>query len=177
MVAKESQRGQALAEFAFVAPALFLLLFAVIQLGLLMSAQNGLVNGVRDSTRRAATYRVSDVSFYGGNTLGAVCANIKTELVYRLSAEIPGFVAGRLSPAPRIKYDWVQEPSGTYSLMARITATYQEPLILPLDPLLDLWIGRDTGRFGNSYPLKASEQMRVENPPMSPSDLTTQMCP
>ena len=55
--------GQSLAEFALVAPIFFLLVFGVIQLGLVIAAQNGLVDGVREAARRAATYRINEGSF------------------------------------------------------------------------------------------------------------------
>src|SRR5215211_8203722 len=88
---RSRERGQALPEFAIIAPILFLLLFGVIQVGLLMATQNGLVNGVRDSTRRAATYRVNEQSLSGA-IFNAVCDAVDDELAKRLQKEIPGFI-------------------------------------------------------------------------------------
>jgi Flp pilus assembly protein TadG len=159
-----------MAEFALIASLLFLMLFGVIQLGLVMAAQNGLVNGVRDSARRAATYRVNDQTFAGGATFAAVCANIESELVYRLSHEIPAFASARLTDT--IRYQWVQNPDGAdYALIAQVDATYSNPIWIPLvgnvihpsDPA--------------NLPLSASEQMRVENPALTPADTTQHTCP
>lgn len=165
---RRARDGQALAEFALVAPIFFLLLFGVIQLGLLMASQNGLVNGVRDSARRAATYRVNDESFDGGVTFSAICDSVSTELVNRLRKEIPGFDSTRLSRT--IRYEFVAEPTTGYSLVAHVTASYANPIYVPLvgivihpsDPA--------------SYPLSASEQMRVENPTLTPASVTAQTC-
>jgi Flp pilus assembly protein TadG len=164
------QRGQALPEFALVAPIFFLLVFGVIQVGLLMATQNGLVNGVRDSARRAATYRVNDQSFDGGVTFSAVCDAVEIELTNRLRKEIPGFVpTGRLTNTT--EYKWVANPtSGEYSLIARVVATYTAPIYVPLVGLV--LHPSDPGNF----PLSASEEMRVENPALTPADTSTQTC-
>lgn len=165
---RRREGGQALPEFALVAPLLFLLLFGVIQLGLLMASQNGLVNGVRDSARRAATYRVSDQSLTGA-IFGAVCTSVETELAARLRKEMPGFDAGGLST--HIAYEWSPDPTnGEYSLIVNVTANYSAPLYVPLVGIV--LHPSDPAHF----PLSASEQMRVENPPLAPSDISTQDC-
>ena len=59
---KHQQRrdgGQALSEFALVAPLFFLLAFGIIQLGLLFGGQNGLVSATRELARYAAPYHVA----------------------------------------------------------------------------------------------------------------------
>src|SRR4051794_16743997 len=78
------RRGQALAEFAIVAPIFFLLVFFVIQIGLIFAAQNGLVDGVRNAARRAATYRINDQSF-NSTVWSSICDTIGTELDRQLS--------------------------------------------------------------------------------------------
>jgi Flp pilus assembly protein TadG len=162
--------GQALAEFAIIAPILFLLLFGVIQVGLLMAAQNGLVNGVRDSTRRAATFRVNDQSLNGA-IFNAVCSAVETELSSRLQKEMPGFIDDPARLNTTIAYEWNADPtSGEYSLIANVTVRYSALLFIPL-----------VGQLLNpsdpdSLLLTASEQMRVENPPLNPTDLSTETC-
>jgi Flp pilus assembly protein TadG len=96
-------KGQALAEFALTAPIFFLLVFGVIQLGLLFGAQNGLVDAVRDSTRRAATYRVNQASLVGV-TLSGICSVIRSEVDARLRERVPGYVAGNATTT--ITYEW-----------------------------------------------------------------------
>src|SRR5215213_2987950 len=128
--ARDRERGQALAEFALTAPILFLLLFGVIQVGLLMASQNGLVNGVRDSTRRAATYRVNEQSL-NGFIFNAVCDAVEAELAKRLAKEIPGFINDPARLDTTIIYDWNQDPTTTeYSLIANVTVEYTAPLFI-----------------------------------------------
>src|SRR6185503_5727235 len=88
---RRPEGGQALAEFALVAPIFFLLVFGVIQVGLVMAAQNGLVDGVRDAARRAATYRINEGSF-DPTVFPSICATIEGELDARLSDRVIGYV-------------------------------------------------------------------------------------
>lgn len=165
------ENGQTLAEFAITAPILFLLLFGVIQVGLLMATQNGLVNGVRDSARRAATYRVNEQSLSGA-IFNAVCDAVDDELEKRLQKEIPGFINDPSRRTTTVVYEWSADPTpGEYSLIANVTVQYTAPLFIPLVGIL-LNPGNP-----DRFPLSASEQMRVENPPLSPSSPgTTQTC-
>lgn len=160
MKTRRPDRGQAMAEFALIAPIFFLLLFSVIQLGLLFGAQNGLVNAVRDSTRRAATYRLNDASF-DTTTFNGICDVIKSELDKRLGKEVPGFVIANRTRS--ITYEWKRnnDTPTTYFLVAHITVDYRHPLYVPLvSAFLDGVDGLGDGRLR----LDATEQMRVENP-------------
>jgi Flp pilus assembly protein TadG len=157
---RRGARGQALAEFALIAPILFLLLFGVIQIGLVMGAQNGLVNGVRDATRKAATYRVNEESIADASIFAAVCDAVSTQLVTDLRREIPGFDPAALSRT--IRYEFSQDPNGAYFATAHVTATFANPIYIPL-------VGAFfPGAVGNTLPLTASEQMRIENPDLPP---------
>jgi len=164
-------RGQALAEFALIAPILFLLIFGVIQVGLIMASQNGLVNGVRDATRKAATYRINEESF-NGTSFPTICGNVTTQLTDDLSTSIPGFDAANLSHT--IAYEWKQDPdSSQWFLVAHIAASYRNVLYVPLvSVLLDFADGLNDDRLR----LDASEQMRVENPALAPTDTSAQVC-
>ncbi|HEY2916492.1 MAG TPA: TadE/TadG family type IV pilus assembly protein [Candidatus Limnocylindrales bacterium] len=162
-------------EFALIAPMLFLLLFGVIQIGLLMASQNGLVNGVRDTARRAATYRINQDSFGDGSAFAAICGTVEANLSTHLGQAIPGFVAANLHRT--ISYEWRQNPDNSYFLIATVDATYDNPMLLPLDPLVRLLGLASTGNFEpGTFPLSASEQMRVENPTLTPSAPTTETC-
>jgi Flp pilus assembly protein TadG len=166
---RRGRQGQALAEFAIVAPILFLLLFGVLQLGLLMGAQNGLVNGVRDATRKAATYRVNELTFDGN----AFCTGVYDQLESDLNASIPGFVAANLTYS--VGYQWEQDPdTSQWFVVAHIDSHYGHPLYVPLvSYILD---GVD-GITDSRLELAASEQMRVENPPLdAPADTTEWTC-
>lgn len=152
-------RGQSLAEFALVAPIFFLLLFMVIELGLIMAAQNGLVDGVRTATRRAATYRINEGSF-DASVWSSICADIDDELRSRLRERVIAYKDSNLTRS--VAYEWEQNPqSGDYFLVAHISVTYRNPLYVPfVDAVLD----RSDGTTDDRLNLSASEQMRVENP-------------
>jgi Flp pilus assembly protein TadG len=164
--------GQSLAEFALVAPIFFLLVFGVIQVGLVMAAQNGLVDGVRTAARRAATYRINEESF-DITVFPSICAAIEGELDDRLKDELIGWAPTRLTS--QVTYEWKQNPSsGEYFLVARVDATFKHQLYVPLvSAFLDASDGSNDGVLA----LKASEQMRVENPSLdTPVSLTSQAC-
>jgi Flp pilus assembly protein TadG len=180
---KRGSRGQAMTEFALIAPIFFLLLFGVIQIGLLMASQNGLVNGVRDTARRAATYRVNQDSFTDTSAFSAICSAVESNLSAKLAAGIPGFKSANLHRT--VSYTWIQNPDSTpsdtsddtYYLVANVTATYDNPLFIPLDNLVRAMGFASTGYFQpGTFPLSASEQMRVENPSLTPTTRTTETC-
>jgi Flp pilus assembly protein TadG len=157
-------RGQALPEFALVAPIFFLLVFAVIQLGLVFGTQNGLVNGVREAARRAATYRINDASFDAA-VWSSICDTVAEELRQLGDRVIPAYDDARLHPI--VAYAWVAEPSTAdpstehYSLVADVSATYDHPLYVPL---VSYFLDRSDGTEDGVLTLTATEQMRVENP-------------
>jgi len=153
--------GQALAEFAIVAPIFFLLVFGVLQLGLLFGAQNGLVDGVRDTARKAATYRVDEQTFADTTVFSSICSTLQTELQAELKAKMPAFnpLGPPLRYHPTIQYEWKQNPTTSeYFLVANVKVVYDHPLFIPL-------VAKAINPAGNgSITLQASEQMRVENP-------------
>lgn len=166
------ESGQALVEFALIAPVLFLLLFGIIQIGFLMGQQNGLVNGVRDSARRAATYRINDSSF-DTSTFAAICSTVESNLNSHLKGAIPGYSSSLLTRT--ISYEWAANPTATgtattYFLVAHVQATYSAPIFIPL-------VGAFLpGTTGGHFSLSASEEMRVENPSLTPSSTTAHTC-
>jgi Flp pilus assembly protein TadG len=167
-----SARGQSLAEFALVAPIFFLLVFSVIQLGLVMASQNGLVDGVRSAARRAATYRINEQSF-DASIWSSICSTINTELTTRLQTRVIGFSPSRLTRS--ISYEWQQNPEGgEYFLVAHITASYANPLYVPL---VSAFLDRSDGVVDDKMTLTASEQMRIENPALdTPASTASKSC-
>jgi Flp pilus assembly protein TadG len=165
-------RGQSLAEFALVAPIFFLLVFSVIQLGLVMASQNGLVDGVRSAARRAATYRINEQSF-DASIWSSICSTINTELTTRLQTRVIGFSPSRLTRS--ISYEWQQNPEGgEYFLVAHITASYANPLYVPL---VSAFLDRSDGVVDDKMTLTASEQMRIENPALdTPASTASKSC-
>lgn len=161
---RRRERGQSLAEFAMVAPIFFLLVFSVIQLGLVFGTQNGLVNGAREAARRAATYRINEQSF-DATVWGSICATIEEEVFQLGDRTIPGYVRNSLTPT--VSYEWVANPeAGDYSLVASVTATYDHPLYVPL---VAVFLDRADGTADGVLTLTATEQMRIENPALQPA--------
>lgn len=171
---RRREAGQSLAEFAIVAPIFFLLVFGVIQVGLVMAAQNGLVDGVRDAARRAATYRINEESFDAA-VFPAICDTIEAELAARLADRVIGYAPGNVTS--QVTYEWEPNPStGEYFLVARVDATYANPLYVPL---VAIFLDRSDGVDDDPdvLSLTASEQMRVENPSLlTPTSLASQTC-
>jgi TadE-like protein len=160
--------GQALAEFAIVAPIFFLLIFSIIQLGLLFGGQNAIVNAVRETARYASTFRVatsSDAGVVCGIPTTATTDNPGHYLVYHaLARSVPGFQSSQASYV--ITYSWLQNPDGqggapgSYYVLINVKATYHYPLTVPLvSNILDGFDGSSDGRLT----LAASESMRIEN--------------
>jgi Flp pilus assembly protein TadG len=171
---RRRSNGQSLAEFALVAPIFFLLVFTVIELGLVMAAQNGLVDGVRTAARRAATYRINEGSF-DATVWPAICTSVRTELTQRLRERVVGYNTSNLTSST-LAYEWEPNPqTGDYFLVAHITATYGNPLHVPfISAILDRADGTADGRLT----LTATEQMRVENPALdTPTSMTARTCP
>jgi Flp pilus assembly protein TadG len=173
---KRQSRGQALVEFSLVAPIFFLLVFTVIQLGLIFAAQNGLVDGVRSAARRAATYRINEGSF-DSTVFTSICDTINAEIEQRLKDRVVGYTDGRVVSS--VRYEWVPNlESGEYFLVADVQATFDNQLYVPL---INWFLDGADGTVNPSNPvltLRASEEMRVENPALdTPASLTTQTCP
>lgn len=153
------QGGQATPEFGLVAPILFLILFAIIQFGFTLSGQIGFTNGVREAARYASTVP---------NTTTAA---VKLELQSRsLPKAIPGFSVGNFDGAATVvAYCAYTNPNHTvlapsYSIKVRVTAVYKHPLLLPLvNAIVDRVDGSNDGRLTASV----TEEMRVENPPLT----------
>jgi Flp pilus assembly protein TadG len=161
----DGSRGQALAEFALVSPIFFLLLFGIIQLGLIFGGQNGLVSATREEARYAAPFHVTTAA-----EASAVCANkgsahgLGTQLTTSLSAAIPGYAAANVSTR-QVTYSWLANPDGTYYVQLEVHVVYAYPLYVPLVAAV---LDRLDGTVDNRFTLDAREQMRIEN-----SGLTT----
>lgn len=168
---RDGGRGQSLAEFALVAPIFFLLVFFVIQLGLVMAAQNGLVDGVRSAARRVATYRVNEGSF-DASSWGAICTTVEDEIATRLRTRVIGFNGDNLTAT--ITYEWKQNPDTTeYFLVAHVSALYANQLYVPL---VSTFLDNSDGFPDERLTLSASEQMRIENPPLDAPTTTAPPC-
>ena len=149
-------RGQALVEFALVAPIFFLLVFSIIELGILFGGQNGLVASARELARYAAPFRVKTAV-----DANNVCADTRlgTQLTGFLRRQIPGYIATNIN-ARQVTYTWGANPNGTYYVELQIHVSYRFPLHVPLVGGL---IDRFDGVTDNRLQLDATETMRIEN--------------
>ena len=168
-----SARGQALVEMAIILPVLLLVLTGILQFGVLLSAQIGFVNGVRDGARYGSVLQTATSS--AATTNGAQVSNYlisPTTPVGILPARMPGYQASRLT-GPTITYCKYQNPGSspaTYSVRLTVAGDYNHSLFVPI--IAQLIDGLD-GSFDDGFRLHASEQFRVENPPLSASEVSS----
>lgn len=155
--------GQALPEFALVAPLLFILLFGIIQFGFLFGGHVGLTNAARDAARYASVLQVGDSGT--ATTNAAATMTELTKVGGFLSRAIPGYQSTNLVTGPgetAVCYAAFQNPDGTWSVRVRVQIAYRHPLFIPLvGAFVD---GFDGSPGDGMWRTTASEEMRVENP-------------
>lgn len=167
--------GQALVEFALVATPLLLVLFGIIQLGILFGSQEGLANAARDEARYASTV-LTTTSTAASTNSSAAC----TDLMGRLQQYVPAFATTNLATTgnpTRVGYYYYQVPNQSparYAVRVVVEVQYRQLLLLPIvGQLLD----RFDGVTDNRLRLGAREEMRVEgstfDPPTGLSTSTT----
>lgn len=162
---QRTDRGQALTEFALVAPIFFLLIFGVIQLGILFGGQNGLVAAARELTRYAAPFHVTDLA--GANN---VCSDTRltNQLSTFLKTHVVGYNAANTSQRS-ITYSSALNPNGSYYVQMQINVAYRFPLYVPL--VANILDGID-GANDTAFKLSATEGMRIENEDLGPTGFT-----
>ena len=154
-------------EFALVIPVFFLIVFAIIQFGMIMGAQDGLSNAVREATRYASTVPVSNTSDAGscGSAVGVAGRDTYDRLVTMLQQKVPGYASSNLvkcgdpAPASRVSYCVRQNPDSTYSIWVQVVAVYKHQLFIPV---ISAIVDRLDGLPDNRLRATATEQMRVE---------------
>jgi Flp pilus assembly protein TadG len=143
--------GQALVEFALVAPLFFLLIFGVIQFGVTFGAQIGLGNTAREVARYASTVPAN-----------ASLATVTAQANAVMQRSIPAYNG---SGVVGLAYCWYPNPTTptTYSQKVIVTIRYGHTLFIPLvGVLLD---GID-GVSDNRFTTTVREEMRVETLPL-----------
>lgn len=155
-ITKRRERGQALTEFALITPILFLILFAVIQFGILLGGQIGLTNGTREAARYASTLP------------NATAAQVKSELTTRaIPKAIPGYRAANLDTVlTTVSFCAYANPNNSasypsFSRKVRVTTVYHHPLFVPL---VGLVVDAVDGTADGALKATVTEEMRVENP-------------
>lgn len=71
-----SQSGSAIIEFALIAPVFFLLLFAIMEVGIIFFAQSTLQHGAEDVARMVRTGQVQSAALSQGAMKNKLCASI-----------------------------------------------------------------------------------------------------
>ena len=183
------ERGQSLVEFTLVLPVLALILLAIVQFGFLFAGQVGLANAVRDAARTAAVNQGAGAARLGACTTTGSLAGTNAQKAYqsllnRLPVQVPGYQSSRLAMGctagangytdTSARYcSYLNADGTTYSIRLILTAAYRHPLFVPLvGTIVD---GFD-GTTDSALKIRATEEMRVENPPLSTSGGIT-ACP
>lgn len=149
------QFGQALIEFALIAPILILLLAALVQFGLIFERQIGISNAVREAARRAATYDAKTPAQAQANAvwtlsqLQSLLGNSQTHDGSRDTIEVC-VVTPASNPL---------DASGTTQVVVRITESYRHPLFLPI---VDLILDGVDGVTDRSLKASTSTEFHVE---------------
>jgi Flp pilus assembly protein TadG len=149
------ETGQAMVEFALVAPLFFFLIFGVIQFGIIFGGQIGQNNAAREVARYTSTLPA-------GQSLGSV----KAQALAVLQKSIPGY-NGSSNTAGWVTVDYCYYPNPTtpttYSQKVIVTIKYAHTLFIPLvGGLLDGIDGTPDNRFTTTV----REEMRVETQPL-----------
>jgi Flp pilus assembly protein TadG len=162
-------RGQAMVEFALVAPVFFLLVFSVIQFGIMFGGQNGLVAATREFARYAAPYRVKT-----STDATNVCNDTRlgTQLTTFLKRSIPGYGSTNVEQR-QVVYSWQANPDGTYYVQLQIKVSYHFPLYVPLVGGIIDGFDANPWKSDGRFMLDATEQMRVENEDLTASYLSS----
>jgi Flp pilus assembly protein TadG len=145
-------RGQAMVEFALIAPLLFIFLFGIIQFGVTFGGEVGLSNAAREVARYASTAPVN-----ASNLAVTAQANLV------LQRSIPAYNG---SGVTLVSYCWYRNPTTpeTYSWKVIVSITYGHTLFVPLVGAL---IDRIDGTSDNRFTTGVREEMRVETPPLT----------
>jgi Flp pilus assembly protein TadG len=146
-----SEAGQALVEFALVAPLFFLLIFGVIQFGILFGGQIGLGNAAREVARYASTVPAN-----------ASSATVAAQATAAMQRSIPGYNGTGVTS---VSYCYYPNPTTpvTYSQKVTVSITYAHTLFIPL---VGVVVDRIDGTSDNRFTTGAREEMRVETLPL-----------
>lgn len=148
---RDTAPGQALVEFALIAPLFFILIFGVIQFGVIFGGQIGLGNGAREVARYASTVPAN-----------ANVATVTAQANAVMQRSIPGYNGTGVTT---VGYCYYPNPTSpvTYSWKVIIGITYSHTLFVPLAGAL---VDRIDGVGDNKFTTRVQEEMRVETLPL-----------
>ena len=145
-IARSSDRGAELVEYALIAPVLMLILLGIAEFGLFFQAFEVVNNAAREGARMGILARETDAQFYS-------TADIQGRVASFITAGLPSGAATPTTTVACVNETWGGGP--TYQA-ARVTVTYTYTF---------KFIGPLAGFFGQSFgtiPLTAVSTMRRE---------------
>lgn len=142
-----AETGQSLPEFALIAPLFFLLIFGIIQFGILFGGQIGLSNAAREVARYASTVPAN-----------ASSATVTAQADSVINRGVP---ANNGSAITTVSYCWYPNPTNpiTYSQKVIIRISYAHTLFIPLVGVL---VDQIDGVSDNRLAIETREEMKVE---------------
>ena len=152
-----AELGQALAEFALVAPIMVLIFAGAAQFALIFERQIGIENAVRDGARRAATYDTTSVN---------ACTNassIWTQVFgsgQLMQTNVQGYDGSQLVIGSVTYADQGADASGHTSVRVTVTASYRHPLFMPI--ITQIIDGID-GTLDNALAIQTNSTFTVQN--------------
>ena len=147
-----SQKGASMVEFALVLPLLLLILFGIIEFGVMIYDKSVITNASREGARRAIVYRADPNNNFQYSPLN----------VGQVTAEVNNYLQGRLislqgPAAATVSVAWPTSPTGDPLVEVQVTYVYNF-FILPNITALP-FIG---GALGGPVTLTAVARMRME---------------
>jgi TadE-like protein len=145
---RRTRRGQALVEFALVAPAFFLVLFGIIEAGRFIFYYETLNN----ATREGARYAIVN----GANTLGcptgppapgtSACDPAGDDVVERVRDAAVGMIGSAISVTPT----WHDPANNGRGATVTVTASYTYGSLIPIVPLPPITVTAESSLVVNN---------------------------
>ena len=158
---RPQRSGQALVEFSLILAPFLLIIFGIIQMGLLFSTQLGLSTAARDAARYASTLTTT--------SSGQAATNGTTALTDLRTVRLPQYVIAYTdsnlvtSGTKPTTVTYCQYQNGgtpaTWSIRVRAQVEYRQVLLLPLVSVL---IDGFDGATDSKLRVGSREEMRVE---------------
>jgi Flp pilus assembly protein TadG len=172
---REERSGQALVEFSLILAPFLLIIFGIIQMGLLFSTQLGLSTAARDSARYASTLMTT--SSTQATTNGTIAySDLRTVRLpqYVIAYSDSNLVTSGIQPTS-ISYCQYQNSGSptTWSIRVRALVEYRQVLLLPLVSIL---IDGLDGTNDSKFRVGTREELRVEGPGLKASPAGIPAC-
>lgn len=184
--------GQALVEFALILIPLLLIFLGILQFGILLSAQVGLINSTREGARYGATL-VSSGSAADAATVycytlgmqsdGTACSIGGVPQPGTLGRSMAGYNKNQVCLASggncgldssSVTYCYFADPNGTtYSLRLNVTVVYRHPLFIPL---ISAIVDTIDGSPDSALRAGTTEYFRVEGPSFTAAPPGVSLC-